>query len=40
LRDNNDLRYTQLAEFDEVMNYWENIFGTMLKEHEYVTLKN
>lgn len=35
---NNDLRYNQLGEFDEVMNYWEQVFGNMITEHEYVSL--
>jgi 1,4-alpha-glucan branching enzyme len=30
---NNDLRYGQLAEFDRVMQYWESVFGSMIKAH-------
>ena len=40
LKYNKDLRYGQLGEFDKTMNYWENVCGSNLKPHEYVTLTN
>ena len=38
LRDNPDLRFGDLATFDEVICYWESVFTTMNKGHQYITL--
>lgn len=34
---NQDLRFSQLGEFDRVMNYWETVFGSLHKSHLWVT---
>lgn len=38
LKFNKELRYSQLGDFDQVMNYWENIFCVMESSHEYVSV--
>jgi|TARA_B110001450_G_scaffold246123_1_gene259899 1,4-alpha-glucan branching enzyme len=38
LFDNQDLRYSQLGEWDKAMTETENIFGTIIKGHQYVTV--
>ena len=40
LKNNPDLRYGQLAEWDLAMQKWESVFCTMNKAHQYVTLSN
>jgi 1,4-alpha-glucan branching enzyme len=35
-----DLRYGQLYQFDEVMNQTEVAFGSMIKDHQYVSLSH
>lgn len=38
LLDNKDLRYGQLGEWDRAFTEIENIFGTIIKQHQYVTV--
>lgn len=38
LLDNQDLRYGQLGEWDKAMIETDNIFGTLIKQHQYVTV--
>jgi 1,4-alpha-glucan branching enzyme len=37
LKYNKDLRFSQLGDFDQVMNYWENVFSVMSHPHQYVS---
>lgn len=37
---NEDLRFHHLANWDREMNYWESIFNSTSKTHQYVTHTN